>query len=180
MYNIASYRFDRFSAYAGFTSLEALKNEVIFSVYVDNTRAAEVSCKADTKTYNWNGTKEITRNFCSYIYPLCKEEDLPMAETCKEPFQPFDVLLPANAKTLELRATLPSSLEKVCDGDDLTDPTKILCDGLDHVGWGSPQLHSNVRAGEEPLMEYTQRIITQAKSEILYPSFLPKMFMNWR
>ena len=179
-YNIENYRYDRFSAYVGFTSLLALKNEVIISVYVDDVEAVSISCMAKTKDYSWNGTVPVTNNFCTYNKPNCEDQDLPYGQQCDQPFQAVDVLLPINARTLELRAHLPSATSMICDGD-VQDAEFLLtlCDGLDHVGWGSPMLHSNVRAGEEPLMEYSKRIISQAKSEILYPSYFPTFIMNW-
>ncbi|GMH78425.1 hypothetical protein TL16_g07797 [Triparma laevis f. inornata] len=179
-YNIENYRYDRFSAYVGFTSLLALKNEVIMSVYVDDVEAVSISCMAKSKNYSWNGTVPVINNFCTYNKPNCEDQDLPYGQQCDQPFQAVDVLLPINARTLELRAHLPSATSMICDGDvQDADFLLTLCDGLDHVGWGSPMLHSNVRAGEEPLMEYSKRIISQAKSEILYPSYFPTFIMNW-
>eukprot|EP00520_Triparma_pacifica_P008489 CAMPEP_0118646036 /NCGR_PEP_ID=MMETSP0785-20121206/7827_1 /TAXON_ID=91992 /ORGANISM="Bolidomonas pacifica, Strain CCMP 1866" /LENGTH=2907 /DNA_ID=CAMNT_0006537973 /DNA_START=24 /DNA_END=8743 /DNA_ORIENTATION=+ len=185
-WNVAGMRYDRFSTYVGLTSGLELKNEVYFQILITTSDSdtpklgAELRCGAQTIDYSWNGTVEVTRNFCTYTNPQCNHEDLPPGQKCLQPMQAVDILLPVNAKTIELRAYLKDAQNQFCDSTgDISDLSKTRCDGLDHVGFGSPRLHSHVRDGEEGLAEYTDRILKQMNAEILVPSFFPRLLMDY-
>ena len=182
-YQVGGLGFKRFQAHVGMANAPQIVGSVTFEVNLCVTEdncypTAEILCRGQTLDYGTqvNFTTAVTRNMCKFVD--CEPQSVEAFfnsnadHLCWAPYQPIDVII-ADQQYIELVVKSP----RACFANTYIDENNIEqvvtdCAGRDWASWASPVLRNAVRAGEEPMLDYTVRMLWGMHAAIFEPCWV--------